>query len=324
MKNKGIGNNIKVINEDGQEIDGSIAENVSQFKEAFLKLSRKAEKIGRTLVIESYKDISGELDILKRLLTVNNFIVKDFPDLEKTYLPVLIRHISLEKAIHGKKISKAMKRRKQAGGAVGNPLITKYAKEGAVKKRKHQALFHPSNIEAAENIFQLLREDKYNNSQIANELNKRNIKTRRGGKFFSKSVERIIDKYRELKSNFELNNELERKIRISHKSSKFSVEGLKDNYERDASFKITISNHQDPIKVKILDNHFNNVLIDDHLKVDKDKMIIDFNNQTIGDIIHLIPGRYYFLITSDDTDQWTRFCQSFTVANSLEELTTID
>ena len=186
--------------------------------------------------IESYQLISKDLDMLRKLQgSQAKFEVLDFPDLDHRGLALIIRHIELERKDFGQKLSARLRERTEAGLNVGNPNIAQ-AKVSASRQRVRLALFDPTNIDIAQRIARL-RASGHNFNNIANDFNDQGLKSRRGGNFYAKSVERIFRRYEAIAHHYDANPHLQQRL-AEQTDSPITLSNWKEAYQFDEQIQI--------------------------------------------------------------------------------------
>lgn len=283
------------------------------FKDVFKRYCTLAKSKGYKIIIGSYGYISRQINLLE-LLSGVRFEVKDFTALTPDVIPILINHIKLERGAFGEKISKRLMDRRRAGLEIGNPEIARHAKDSAIKQRVRMAIFDEINIKAAKKIFALHKQGETFNA-IATELNNQQFVTRRGGSFYAKSVERIYNRYWDLKDNF-----VSRQSDLEAQAKKISpepgmVKGLQENYEYNDSFELLLSKK---FSIKLYD-HKNQ----EPLNIAAKRLQLNKTEDgwlcslSISSTRALLPGVHYLVL--EDEGQVV-FVQSFTIAKSLQDL----
>lgn len=186
-----------------------------KFKEAITKAKSK----NATLIIPKLSNIPNTIENFTYLQNSKvKFKFPDFPPLTTSSLPILTSYLNYLGQDKSQKIKAALHKRKAKGAKLGNPNIAnKVIQSKASEKRTFLAYTDERNSLARKRI-KKLKQEGYNNNQIAKILNQEGLKPRRGKQFYAKTIERLVLNIKELEakfmSSFELNKEVDK---LSHK-----------------------------------------------------------------------------------------------------------
>ncbi len=289
--------------------------NLEDFNIYFKSYYQAAKAKGERIVIKHYYFLSKNVEVLE-LLSKGEvaFTIEDYQELNIKGIKFILKHIQLEREAFGKQISEKLRRRSEAGLHVGNPEITKKAKESASRQRVRLALFDPINIKMAQMIASH-RSIKNNFNAIATEFNSQGMKSRRGGNFYAKSVERIFKRYEAIEGNFTTNPH------FSKRSTKAAAKGLKllewkDTYEFDEQIQF-ICTMPKQINFTIQINIYNwknkkPIYSTKHEDAAKNRFLLP-----IEKALFLFPGQHYLELIGPNQ---ARIVRPFIVASSIQEI----
>lgn len=266
------------------------------------------------LYFESFTPFKEDIRKLEALSKSGfRFIFKDFKHLDQDSIDAIIEFLNLSRQEKSENIKKALRKVRAEGKELGNPEIGD-AKGKAIRTRKLRALIDDSIIDARLAITQIRKEYGQHASlnQIADQLNERGLKPRRGKKFYAKTVQRILNSEEELKTYFEpVKNELQlrftdnivrEKDLAGHLSSASATEASKElevtglevekNFDYKIDFRI-LSPLKGPFEVVICDNE-NARVFHQVYPADQKEVSIDLREHS------LLPGRHYISIQTEE------------------------
>jgi len=160
--------------------------------------------------LRSFTDINNNAKYIKSLKHID-FKVDDFPMLNEEddtkrnlLLDALAYQSNLKSSEHGAKIAEGIKKRRNLGKTVGNTRIGDIAKKEGVLARVKKAITNENSRKLYKEIIALTNQPDIstNFNKIARLLNKRGFVSRRGGKLFAKSVERVFQRYQGLEKEY--------------------------------------------------------------------------------------------------------------------------
>lgn len=268
------------------------------------------------LLIDSFEALErniASIDVLNN--SEVKFRILDFPNLTKDNILLLRQLLAYQSEIKGKKIAKGLKVRRQEGGLIGNPTIASQKNiDKATYRRKELAYTNEANKVARLKIEELKNQDM-NFNQIAHFLNDTTkLRTRRGGKFHAKGVERLYEMQAEIKDRFVHDENQEPLIDVLRKSSD-ATEVLTQiynykNYQDRLSFKINPPSEGATFKLTIRDNK-GGVVYDDPVELTNNEIDIE-----VGEAL-LLPGIYYLELACFNGDETTRIYRAFYIKEEV-------
>ncbi len=234
-----------------------------------------------------------------------DFVLSD----DKTYsmmdhksIDLLIHHLVYERTKQGNKISEGLRNSdKPIGLAAASPEKLQATTDTAKQGRTYKALTNEANVKARKAIQKLREVDDLNWSQIADQLNKQNILTRRGKQFDATGVMRqyqTIKKNKLVLESEEMSEALERMFQPLKNVAfqQLKVRGLsKGKNFTDGQLKVKLEGIPENVKAKLSIYHNDSTTpkLVRPLNV-KEELVLNYQKQS--DI--LMPGMYFARITA--------------------------
>lgn len=287
-------------------------EDERDFEENFLEAVDIAKKDNLAITIQHYKDFIKNINLLKLLNKENiSFKIGDYDSLNSGNLGVVLEHLSLARLARKKKMLAVFDSKRRNGDKLGNPDLARIAKKETAEHRIKKAAFSTENINAAYRIFELRNQNiAYN--KIADIVNDEGFKTRRKGKFYAKSIQRIEDRYKELYKNFEIEdkellkkietqniNELFEKFKNGHDySERIKLENSKVNFN-DLTIEI-LNNKTEVVQEKVESSRLNAFVI------------------PISGYSKILPGQYILKVNYQNKDYYGNFYAGKEVMSIVE------
>lgn len=214
----------------------------------------EAERKNQLFAMNSFLPLKKNLHLLNKLVQSKlDCYFYDFEHADKTSLPAIEALLSQTALEKGQKIKVRLQKRKDEGKFVGNPKLGK-ENDPAAAGRKLIAWGSPENRKAIVEILTYKAQDpNMSFNQIAEELNQRGFKTRRGEKFYARTVIRLLESRKELDERFKIKEGLDkqfipkdnRALRMAYGDNaptlnELPVEGIENgaNFEEAISFSI--------------------------------------------------------------------------------------
>ncbi|MEM9820607.1 MAG: DUF1735 domain-containing protein [Bacteroidota bacterium] len=298
--------------EQAQKMEDQKKALVADMKEAIVKVQEKDDAI---LLIDSFEALERNIPSIEVLNKSKvPFRVLDFPNLTMYNIDLLRQLLNYQSTIKGKKIAEGLKARRQGGGTIGNPTISSQRNiDKATYRRKDLAYTNEANTIARLKIADL-REQEMNFNQIAHHLNDANLKTRRGGKFHAKGVERLFDMQTEISERFAVDDNQEPLIDVLRKTSENSelltqIYNYK-NYQDQIYFKINSPSEEATFRYTIRDNK-RTIVYEGQPEQTDDTVTIE-----VGEAL-LLPGIYYLEVTCTDRIETTRVYRAFYIKKEV-------
>ncbi len=258
----------------------------------------------RFLIFDDFSHFRQAPEKLKLLKNaqVKGYRFKNLPNLNKDSIDAIIELLNFNKTFRSKQIKKGLEKAREKGERLGNPEIGK-KKGKLVMQRKLKSFLNPVNRKARSIVVQLYEKEKRSLNQIAKYLNEHDLAKEKGSKFYPKSVQRLYDKYLELKRRFEPLPVVEGNLNDESKSNKkeIKIEGLESDTNFDSVISFTIKSPlKERFEVLIYDNEDRDQepVFDKVYQAIEKKVVINLNEHA------LLPGVHYISIKTEE-DQYS-------------------
>ncbi len=257
------------------------------------------------LVISNPDIISKDIACLKLLKESNiNFHVVDNNAITKRSLNYLIPFLEQQTKQKSEKIKEGLEEIKSISRSLGNPRLKESgAHINASHGRIRKAMKDPLNFKIRQRIQQLKEEEGYSFNQIAKDLNESDLNSRRGKKFYAKTVIRLYNTSRKLVKYFEpipmyenyLSSSQIRRLQNNKMSDELESNDI-INWPADNNFNELIEikfrkKTETPLHLSLI-NHKDVAVFEKKYQSGESYISIDIDKQK-----NLYPGIYYLKLT---------------------------